>query len=112
MPSMPTTEELTTESNGTPLVSHSNSSANLVQTALPQQNSGSVRTIHFCPEFLRAMESVSYIAECTRRSEEENEVNPMFNCLSHAFEMTGEVLQKCFTLRLTIVFRDIDCIQV
>lgn len=39
-----------------------------------QNNLSSIRKIHFCPEFLRAMDSVHYIADCTRRSEEENEV--------------------------------------
>ena len=76
-PSVPSHEDLVyiSETNGTPLLSHSNSSANLGQTQTTQQNSGPIRRIHFCPEFLRAMESVRYIADCTRRSEEENEVN-------------------------------------
>ena len=73
---MPPNEDIVfiTDANTTPLLSQSNSSANLAQTTLPPQNPVSVRRIHFCPEFLRAMESVRYIADCTRRTEEENEV--------------------------------------
>ena len=75
-PSVHSNEDLVfiSETHNTPL-SHSNSSANLGQTQQNTQNSGPIRRIHFCPEFLKAMESVRYIADCTRRTEEENEVN-------------------------------------
>lgn len=72
----PYNEELVyiTETPPPVLLSHTNSLRNLETTQNSQPNSGPIRRIHFCPEFLKAMESVHYIANCTRRSEEENEV--------------------------------------
>jgi hypothetical protein len=56
------------------LLTHTNSLGNLGNVQNSQTNSGPIRRIHFCPEFIRAMENVHYIADCTRRTEEENEV--------------------------------------
>ena len=75
-PSVQSNEDLVfiSETHTTPLLSHSNSTTNLGQNQNIHQNSAPIKRIHFCPEFLKAMESVRYIADCTRRSEEENEV--------------------------------------
>ncbi|UYV69607.1 nAChRa3 [Cordylochernes scorpioides] len=51
----------------------------------PDRSPVGLRRLHFCPEFQRAMESVHYIANHTRRYEEEMNVSHIFlsNPISH-----------------------------
>jgi hypothetical protein len=51
----------------------------------------SIRRIHFCPEFLKAMENVQFIADHTKKSEEDVDVSTFSFLLFQLFFLSRDI---------------------